>query len=113
MDKKTGIVGLTGSFGEAVADLPEGSKVVFTGSAALCTPFIELPPTDQGLALTGFHSHVIFRSIASAMNSSNATKNAVTNHLTKKIATAKAIVWNRKKDPKKSSPKVYLDFIPW
>ncbi|KAF5059054.1 hypothetical protein DSECCO2_339960 [anaerobic digester metagenome] len=42
MDKKTGIVGLTGSFREAVADLPEGSKVVFTGSAAVCTPFIEL-----------------------------------------------------------------------
>jgi hypothetical protein len=42
MDKKTGIVGLTGSFREAVADLPESSKVVFTGSAAVCTPFIEL-----------------------------------------------------------------------
>ena len=42
MDKKTGIVGLTGSFREAVADLPEGSRVVFTGSAAVCTPFIEL-----------------------------------------------------------------------
>ena len=112
MDKKTGIVGLTGSFHEAVADLHEGSNVVFTSSAALCTPFIELPPTDQGLALKGFHSQVIFRSTASAMNSSRAMKNAVTNHLTKKTATARAIVWKRKKDPKKSSPRVYLDFIP-
>jgi hypothetical protein len=54
MDKKTGIVGLTGSFREAVADLPEGSKVVFTGSAAVCTPFIELLSysiRDKGLEM--------------------------------------------------------------
>ena len=41
MDNK-GIVGFTGAFRKSVADIPEGSKVVFTGSAAVCTPFIEL-----------------------------------------------------------------------
>jgi hypothetical protein len=37
-----GIVGFTGAFRENVAGIPEGSKVVFTGSVAVCTPFIEL-----------------------------------------------------------------------
>lgn len=41
MDNK-GIVGFTGAFRKSVADIPEGSKVVFTGSADVCTPFIEL-----------------------------------------------------------------------
>jgi len=42
MDKKTGIVGLTGSFRESIEDIENNSKVVFTGSVAVCTPFIEL-----------------------------------------------------------------------
>ena len=42
MDNKTGIVGFTGAFRKSVADIPEGSRIVFTGSAAVCTPFIEL-----------------------------------------------------------------------
>ena len=42
MEKKSGIVGFTGTFREAIADLKAGSKVVFTGSVAVCTPFIEL-----------------------------------------------------------------------
>ncbi|HDN67982.1 hypothetical protein B6V00_03940 [ANME-1 cluster archaeon ex4572_4] len=42
MEKKRGIVGFTGTFRECVADVSEGSKVVFTGSVAVCTPFIEL-----------------------------------------------------------------------
>jgi hypothetical protein len=42
MEKRTGIVGLTKSFSEIVEDIEEGSKIVFTGSAAVCTPFIEL-----------------------------------------------------------------------
>ena len=41
-EKKTGIVGFTASFREVMADVPSGSKVVFTGSVAVCTPFIEL-----------------------------------------------------------------------
>lgn len=42
MEKKSGIVGFTGTFSESIADVKEGSKVVFTGSVAVCTPFIEL-----------------------------------------------------------------------
>jgi hypothetical protein len=42
MEKKSGIVGFTGTFRESIADIKEGSKVVFTGSVAVCTPFIEL-----------------------------------------------------------------------
>jgi hypothetical protein len=42
MEKKTGIVGFTGAFRESVNDIKNGSKVVFTGSIAVCTPFIEL-----------------------------------------------------------------------
>jgi len=42
MEKKSGIVGFTGLFRESVADIKEGSKVVFTGSVAVCAPFIEL-----------------------------------------------------------------------
>ncbi len=41
-EKKTGIVGFTSTFREVMADVPEGAKVVFTGSVAVCTPFIEL-----------------------------------------------------------------------
>ncbi len=42
MEKRSGIVGFTGTFRESIADIKEGSKVVFTGSVAVCTPFIEL-----------------------------------------------------------------------
>ncbi len=42
MEKKSGIVGFTGTFRESIEDLKEGSKVVFTGSVAVCTPFAEL-----------------------------------------------------------------------
>ncbi|MBE0515940.1 MAG: DUF2124 family protein [Methanophagales archaeon] len=42
MEKKSGIVGFTGTFRESIADIKAGSKVVFTGSVAVCTPFIEL-----------------------------------------------------------------------
>ena len=42
MEKKRGIVGFTGTFRESIADVKDGSKVVFTGSVAVCTPFIEL-----------------------------------------------------------------------
>ncbi len=42
MEKKSGIIGFTGLFRESVANVKEGSKVVFTGSVAVCTPFIEL-----------------------------------------------------------------------
>jgi len=42
MEKKSGIIGFTGTFSESIADVKEGSKVVFTGSVAVCTPFIEL-----------------------------------------------------------------------
>jgi hypothetical protein len=42
MEKKSGIVGFTGTFRESIADVKAGSKVVFTGSVAVCTPFIEL-----------------------------------------------------------------------
>lgn len=42
MENKTGIIGLTGSFRESIKDMEKNSKVVFTGSVAVCTPFIEL-----------------------------------------------------------------------
>ena len=42
MEKRSGIVGFTGTFRENIADVKEGSKVVFTGSVAVCAPFIEL-----------------------------------------------------------------------
>ncbi|MEN4017958.1 MAG: DUF2124 family protein [Methanobacterium sp.] len=42
MEKRNGIVGFTGSFRESIEDLKNNSKVVFTGSIAVCTPFIEL-----------------------------------------------------------------------
>ncbi|OPX59420.1 MAG: hypothetical protein A4E25_01222 [Methanobacterium sp. PtaB.Bin024] len=42
MEKKSGIVGFTGAFRENVKEIENGSTVVFTGSVAVCTPFIEL-----------------------------------------------------------------------
>lgn len=39
---KQGIVGFTGSFRESVSDIKNESKIVFVGSVAVCTPFIEL-----------------------------------------------------------------------
>jgi hypothetical protein len=42
METKTGIVGFTGAFRESVKEIKNGSKLVFTGSIAVCTPFIEL-----------------------------------------------------------------------
>jgi len=42
MEKKSGIVGFTGSFRECVKDIKNDYKVVFVGSVAVCTPFIEL-----------------------------------------------------------------------
>lgn len=42
MEKRIGISGLTGSFKEAVSKIPDGAKLVFAGSVAVCTPFAEL-----------------------------------------------------------------------
>jgi len=42
MEKKSGIIGFTGAFRDSVKETDIGSKVVFTGSVAVCTPFIEL-----------------------------------------------------------------------
>ena len=42
MEKRSGIPGFTGAFRDTMVDLKDGSKVVFTGSVAVCTPFIEL-----------------------------------------------------------------------
>lgn len=42
MEKKSGIIGFTGAFRESVKEINPGSKIVFTGSVAVCTPFIEL-----------------------------------------------------------------------
>lgn len=42
MEKKTGIVGFTGAFRESLKEIENGSKVIFAGSIAVCTPFIEL-----------------------------------------------------------------------
>jgi len=41
MEKKSGIVSFTGTFRESVADIKDGSKVIFIGTV-LCMPFIEL-----------------------------------------------------------------------
>jgi hypothetical protein len=42
MEKKSGIVGFTGAFRENVKEIENGSTIIFTGSVAVCTPFIEL-----------------------------------------------------------------------
>ncbi|NYB51433.1 MAG: DUF2124 family protein [Methanobacteriaceae archaeon] len=42
MEKKSGIVGFTSAFRESLKDIENGSTVVFAGSVAVCTPFIEL-----------------------------------------------------------------------
>jgi hypothetical protein len=42
MEKKSGIIGFTGAFRDSVKEIANGSKIVFTGSVAVCTPFIEL-----------------------------------------------------------------------
>lgn len=42
MEKKSGIIGFTGVFRDSVKEINIGSKIVFTGSVAVCTPFIEL-----------------------------------------------------------------------
>ncbi len=42
MEKKSGIIGFTGAFRESIKEINTGSKIVFTGSVAVCTPFIEL-----------------------------------------------------------------------
>ncbi len=42
MEKKSGIIGFTGAFRDSVKEINKGSKIVFTGSVAVCTPFIEL-----------------------------------------------------------------------
>jgi len=42
MKERNGIVDFTGTFRNSIADIKEGSKMVFTGSVAVCTPFIEL-----------------------------------------------------------------------
>lgn len=42
MKKRDGVVNFTGTFRNSIARIKEGSKVVFTGSVSVCTPFIEL-----------------------------------------------------------------------
>jgi DNA-binding transcriptional regulator GbsR (MarR family) len=42
MEERNMIIDFTGAFRNSIADLNYGSKVVFTGSVAVCTPFIEL-----------------------------------------------------------------------
>ena len=42
MEKKSGIIGFTGAFKDSLKEIDNGSKVVFTGSIAVCTPFVEL-----------------------------------------------------------------------
>ncbi|MGC9444216.1 MAG: DUF2124 family protein [Candidatus Methanospirareceae archaeon] len=42
MEKKSGIVGFTGAFREQIGAVEASAKVVFTGSVAVCTPFVEL-----------------------------------------------------------------------
>ncbi len=42
MENKSGIIGFTGAFRDSVKEINKGSKIVFTGSVAVCTPFIEL-----------------------------------------------------------------------
>lgn len=54
MEKRSGIPGFTGTFRESMEEIKEGSKVVFTGSVAVCTPFIELlayTVRDQGFEM--------------------------------------------------------------
>jgi hypothetical protein len=41
MEKRSGIIGFTGTFRESIGGIPEGARVVFTGSVADCTPFID------------------------------------------------------------------------
>jgi hypothetical protein len=41
-EKRPGIGGLTSSFKEVMSNIPDGAKVVFAGSVAVCTPFAEL-----------------------------------------------------------------------
>ncbi len=41
-EERNGIVDFTGTFRDSIAAVKDGSKVVFTGSVAVCTPFIEL-----------------------------------------------------------------------
>lgn len=40
--ERNGIADFTGTFRNSIADLKDGSKMVFTGSVAVCTPFAEL-----------------------------------------------------------------------
>ncbi|RLG30667.1 DUF2124 domain-containing protein [Methanosarcinales archaeon] len=42
MKKRNGIVDFTGTFRNSMADIKEGSKLVFAGSVSVCTPFVEL-----------------------------------------------------------------------
>lgn len=42
MEKKSGIIGFTGAFRESIKEIENGSTIVFAGSIAVCTPFIEL-----------------------------------------------------------------------
>ncbi len=55
MDRRTGISGLTGMFKDSVAGVPDGARVSFAGSVAVCTPFAELlsyAVKDRGFQLT-------------------------------------------------------------
>jgi DNA-binding transcriptional regulator GbsR (MarR family) len=54
MEERNMIIDFTGAFRNSIADLNYGSKVVFTGSVAVCTPFIELlayAVRDQGFKM--------------------------------------------------------------
>ena len=42
MRERNEIVGFTGTFRNSIVDINNGSKMVFTGSAEVCTPFAEL-----------------------------------------------------------------------
>ena len=42
MEKKSGIIGFTGAFRESIKEIENGSTIVFAGSIAVCSPFIEL-----------------------------------------------------------------------
>lgn len=42
LERKAGIPGLTGLFKESVADVPDRSRMVFTGSVGGCSPIAEL-----------------------------------------------------------------------
>lgn len=41
-ERRSGLPGLTGLFRESVADLPDGSRIAFTGSVGGCLPIAEL-----------------------------------------------------------------------